>query len=231
MSLKLMRDKLRELVGNPTTVDYSDAWMDARVNEAYLDICLKYKFKATRMSGTFSTADGTSKYGLPTDCYAVISAYDVTNSQPLQKYGWKLLDEQVGVQGEGKPLYYTTFREYIQLIPTPDAVYSIRLRWKSNVAKLSGDSALMIIPSSWEDVVTFYARFYAYQMMQEFEKSGYALNVFRTMVAEIPDQQTEEATDFDSAVEMPQRTGGRNRMVNDDPTYTSPIIDDSSWGE
>jgi hypothetical protein len=214
MSLKTMRDKLRELVGNPSTVDYSDDWMDARINEAYLDICLKYRFKATRTSGTFSTAAGVSKYALPEDCYAVLSVYDVTNNTPIKKYGYKLLDEQESAAVNEKPLYYATFRDYIQLLPPPDDIYTIRLRWKVNVAKLTGDGALMVIPASWEDIVTFYARFFAYEMQQQFEKSKYALNIFNLLVAQVPDQQSEESVDFDTGVELPHLTNGVSKQLD-----------------
>jgi hypothetical protein len=215
MSLLDLRTDLRRMIGNPVTGDVPDATLTACLNKAQNFIASSYRFKNTRRSATFSTVIDQSRYGMPANV-GILSVYDLTNHAKIHKVGWQALDDQ-GEMESASPLYYATFRNYIEFTPPPDAVITIRIRYKVTPTDMAADEDDLILPESWREMVKLYARYWYYEAYaHDFEKAEHCLNTYTVQVATIPDEMTEETIDADWGIDFPQRTNGASMRLDFD---------------
>jgi hypothetical protein len=150
MDLLAMRNRLRTRIGSPTTTDVANSVLDEHLNDAYKEICDRYRFRRTRKQCYFPTVAGTDKYTNPTDALSVISVRDRTTPGKLKKRDITWADAQ-GTKGSGVPEYYVLYSNYIELWPNPDGVYNIQLTYKYAPDSLVSDSDTPVIPSAWHE--------------------------------------------------------------------------------
>lgn len=204
-SLLAIRTELRTKVGNPSVAEVSDTVLDAVINQANKEIYDKYPFHAARRIVTFPTVASTGLYVLPTDCLSVYSLWNTTSG-----YQGKLLKRDENwlstqqLQQNGPPTYYVRQRGWVQLSPTPDAVYSIRLMYKAMCPTLAEDTDEPVIPASWHDGIWRLARFIYWDEKGDLAKAQWSNNMWLQWVSDKPNEmQDEDFMDNTEGVVMP----------------------------
>lgn len=201
MTIAELRARLRRQIGNPSATAVTDATLDIYINGAYRDIAEKYKFHKVRRICRFDTVAGSDKYDLPTDTGTILKVRDLTNENRLRMYDPNEVFENVVT--ETYPKAYAHIRDWIQLFPTPDDVYTIEVMYKANVYDLSDINTTPVMPSSWHEGIPLLARHKYYDDAGDVGKAIYALNVFKNWVQDKPVEVNEEKSEIDAGVRLP----------------------------
>lgn len=146
------RSRVRSIGDYANSGVFTDAFLNEQINDAigeYADM-LDETFEGYRdKTGTVATVAGTATVAVPAD-FLKARAVDVLvddSYRPLhlfsisQTYGW---DEQE------TPIGYMHVGTNLELFPTPDAVFTIRLRYVPTAPVLSDDVTTIDIPNGWE---------------------------------------------------------------------------------
>lgn len=220
MQISEIRTRLRRAIGNPSVATVPDATLDLFINAAYTDIVEKNKFHKARKLCRFDTTADTDKYTLPNDVSAIIHVRDRTNEQRLKKKDAQQTFEVFGSSTTGLPRYYNHLRDWIQLFPVPNSVYSIEVYYRASLASLSDANPTPSIPTPWHEGIPLLARHKYYDDAGDVSKSLYALNIYKDWVKDKPVEVQEELRDIDSGVRIPaleaRRTGPWSRRFWDD---------------
>lgn len=102
--------------------------------------------------GTVATVAGTATVALPAD-FLKARAIDVLDSgeyRPLVKFA---IAQTYRYTQRGTPDGYMQIASNLELFPTPDAVYTIRLRYMPVATPLVGDSDAIDVPNGWEGLI------------------------------------------------------------------------------
>lgn len=171
MSLNItsLRRELREhcsLIGddegeipNVDTADKTGA--DTYLNRAYWEILDKYKFREKEVIASFPTVSGTNFYHTPSSFESLqgLSIVDLYSDQhtPLDRITTDVYEQTyVGrTDAQGKPEQYVVEGDGIRLLPTPDNIYTIKIRYWSELADLSTGNIDPLIPRAWHEVILF----------------------------------------------------------------------------
>ena len=202
MNLTEMRDSLREKVGNPTIGDVTDTKLSEHLNTAYRDIAVKYRFHGVRRRCSFPTVIDIQKYVLPTDVGALFKVWDVTNKRPLVKIGHEQLPDNLS-DTSGQPLQYLRSVDWIELYPIPDAVYTIEMWYKTQVADLASPADEPAIPLPWHVGIVNLGRWYYWDEKGDIPKARWAMDNFKVWVSDMPVEVDEETVGIDSGVRIP----------------------------
>lgn len=201
MRLSEMRTILRSRIGNPTIVDVPDSVLDQELNAAYQDIVDRYRFHKARKRCQFDTVIGQARYDLPSDVLSVFRVKDMTNNVKLTKWG----DRQLSVADvtEAKPTRYVRYRDYIELWPTPDGVYTIEVYYKYAHGKMTADDDQPGLPSVWHEGIMVKAKYnYYMNIANDQPKAVMAYEGWKLWVQDKPTEIDEESVDIDSGVEV-----------------------------
>jgi len=207
VQLSVMRTKLRTRIGNPSITDVPDANLTTHLNDSYREIANKFKFHLVRSRYDFSTVIGTRLYNLPTGSVAILKAQNLTalNEGRIEKLDDRRRAETTITGVTGPPTGYIRYQNQIELDPTPDAVYSIRLILKSGITDLSLDADTPVLPVSWHEGIIKLAKYNYYANEQnDLPKATFAKQDFKDWLVDQPTEIDEEKVDFDSGVSLPE---------------------------
>lgn len=220
MDLNTMRQVLRVKIGNPNTSDTPDATLTRILNAAYREIGSKYPFNETRCIKSFDTTANVPRYTMPLDLAALLRVWDDTNKRKLVKRGVRYMASlPTGVQ-PGKPRDYVRTRDWMQLIPVPDAVYTIFIYYLTEIADLVGDTDEPVLPLPWHDGIINKARYIYYDEIGDIAKASYALGVWKDWVADKPSEIDIEKDDIEDVGVIIASLGGEyGRRMRIDPRY------------
>ena len=223
MNLSELRTKLRENVGNPSVAEVPNATLDALNNEAYEEIHDKFGFLKARKIVTFPTIASSELYQLPDDCLAVFSVWNTTagHKRKLEKKDENWLATQQDEE-DGDPVAYVRQRGWIQLVPTPDAVYTMRLMYKAHYTAMTLDADTPAIPLSWHPGIWRLARFRYWDQKGDLVKAQWANDVWLQWLSDKPSELQEEyQMDDTEGVTMPFLT----RSTNESTTNSQNLWD------
>lgn len=218
MNLSEMRTRLRRQIGNPTTTDVPDAQLTEHVNDAYREIVAKFRFHKTRKVCTFDTTADTRRYGLPEDAKWVMRVRDDTNKRFIEKTDDHRLSRIDDLTTTGKPELYARYRDWIELQPTPDGVYTISVYYESDITELSADSDEPVMSEAWHRGLVNLAKYYYYDDQGDDAKALSARNKYEAWLTSQPSEVDEEQRFNDHGVQIPSLgewagygTSGRSR--------------------
>ena len=207
MQLSEIRTKTRTLIGNPSQTSIPDSRLTELINQAYRDIATRYRFHKVRTIATFATVDGTKRYTLPTDCGVLMKVWDQTSRKKLGKLDNRDFSEK-DAQDTGitsQPTNYYRTRDWIELFPIPDGVYTIAIQYKTTIADMVADADTPAIPLPWHIGICYYARWVYYDEEGNLEKTQYYLNQWNLCVNTMPVEVDEELfADMDKGVRLPE---------------------------
>ena len=210
-----LRTRLRKRIGNPTVAAVPDADLTQVINDAYGEIATKYKFHKVRKLCTFDTVVDQQKYGLPTDCYAVLRVRDTTNKIKLEKAGDRTAATD-DATASAKPTSYVRQRDWIALYPTPDDIYTMELFYKAKPTDLSADVDYPVLPGAWDEGLLRLARFYYWDSIGDLPKATYAQTLYDKWVSDMPLEFDDEADVIDSGVEIPTLGNSQDKGLDFD---------------
>jgi hypothetical protein len=203
VNLLQMRTTLRARIGNPTTTDTLDSVLDGEINAAYTDIVDRYRFHLARKRCRFDTIAGEARYDLPTDVLVVMRLSDITNYRKLIKWGDRQLNSVDNYTAQGKPIYYVRYRNWVELSPIPDGIYTIEVFYKYAHAPITDDQQIPNIPLSWHEGIVLMAKHKYYSNIENDQvKAAMAYESFKLWVSDKPTEIDEESVDIDSGVEI-----------------------------
>jgi len=168
------------------------------VNQAQFSIATNYRFFELEVSVTGSTTSSTRTYSLPSDLRVILSLRDTTNSRKLTQADWRTFDKTSQVTGQ--PSRYTRFGSSIELDPTPDATYSLSLRYLKRVASMTNDTDEPVLPDEWIEAIILRACWIGALALQMNETSEAFKNEYVLYVSERKADQVESAFDIESGV-------------------------------
>lgn len=220
MNLLTMRATVRTKIGSPTTTDVSNDTLTRICNAAYREIGSKYPFNETRCIKSFNTAAATPRYDLPTDIAALFRVWNDTEKLKLQKRGVRFLATARKDIPDALPRYYVRVKDWIQLIPTPDAVYSIMIYYLTEIGDMVLDGDEPVLPLPWHDGIVLKARHMYYDERGDIGKAIYAKNEWKDWVSDKPSEIDLEKDDLeDSGVIVSQLGGEHNRTLGRSGDY------------
>jgi hypothetical protein len=197
MTLQEMIGSLRSRIGNPLTSEVPDATLTGAVNRAYKEIGTKYPFNETRCITSFETIVDSPRYDVPPDSNLMYRLWDDTNKRKLRKRGVRYMTGLPLNYPTGKPLAYVRVRDWMQLIPTPDAIYTIKVYYLLDLQALSDNADEPVLPFAWHDGIVLKARHIYYDDRGEIGKAIYAMNAWKEWLSDKPTEMDIEKDDMD----------------------------------
>lgn len=205
MNFLELRAKLRRSVKNPGEGDAPDTDLGEYINEGYRDLAGRYAHHQTRKRCTFTTIRGQAKYQLPPDLASVLRLRDTTHGRKIWKSGDRKIADQRVPKLEFWPRYYTRYRHYVELVPTPNQDgYIIEVFYIAIPAVLQADTDVPVLPETWHQGIVLRARWYYFIDRGDSAQATEALNTFSVWVSDKPSEIDEESVDIDSSVEVPE---------------------------
>jgi hypothetical protein len=125
------------------------------LNFALRRIARKIDYYTEESSQSFSTVAGTAAYAWPTDLGRM--RYIRLDDDATVLGAVRLRDIDGSAVSSGKPTVYALSGAGVVLYPTPDAAYSMLLRYYALPALMSADSDVPSIPEDYHETLTFYA--------------------------------------------------------------------------
>lgn len=223
MNLVELRASLRRSIKNPGEQDVPEADLRDYINEGYRDLAGRYQYHQTRKRCTFVTVAHQAKYQLPPDLASVLRLRDNTHGRKLKKAGDRLIADQHVPKFEHWPHKYVRYRNYVELVPVPDADgYVIEVWYIAIPQLLSLDTDVPVLPETWHRGIVLRARWHYFVDRGDSAQATEALNLFTVWVSDKPSEIEEESVDIDSAVEVPELTQplyGRHSTRFDDGLF------------
>lgn len=213
MTLLEMITSLRAKVGSPAVADVSNDALRAVINTAYRDIGSKYAFNEVRCIKSFNTVAGDARYDLPTDLAALFRVWNDTEKKKLQKRGVRFLATTRKNQPNGKPLYYVRAKNWIQVDPTPDAVYNLWIYYLTTISDMVADGDRPVLPVPWHYGIILRARHIYYDDRGDVGKAIYCKNEWRDWVADKPSEIDLEKDDLEDSGVVVSSLGGEHHTT------------------
>lgn len=168
------------------------------VNRAYLQMAMSFQFYGLETSGTFNTAADDYDYDIATVATGakdIIGIYNETDDCPLQEetiQWWQQIEVDPTSLTQA-PEYWVRYGDEILLHPTPDGVYTLRIRYKTNPTALSADSDTPVFPTEWHEAIVLSAASKA-AFFYGFDNKGINLKgEFLGLVASLQEEHTMQA--------------------------------------
>lgn len=166
--LATLDDIAQEVLGNQ---NFDSTAMQARIyryiDEGQKKICRRVDLQDLRKVSTINTVSATRTITAPTDLLRIISLTDISNSRWLRPARGNLIDVQP--TSTGVPIYYSYDADGIVLYPTPDGVYSLKMRYQGLPATLSIAADVPVIPNDYFHVLVSYASWKAYRAENDYQ--------------------------------------------------------------
>jgi hypothetical protein len=218
MNLAEMQVRLRRRIGSPLEADVSNDVLTDHLNSAMLDIMDRFRFHKARKRCRFNTQPGLSRYGIPTDAKVIFRLMNVTKGYKVVKHGDRhlasdspstdstSLDDSVNFPPEdtwGQPTEYIRYRDYMELMPIPDDVYTMEIFYKYDEAELVDADDEPGIPRVWHIGIVMLAVWFYYSEQKDVPKTQDALNLFTQWAEGKPNEIDEESVDIDTGIIVP----------------------------
>lgn len=132
------------------------------VNRAYLQMAMSFQFYGVETKTTFNTAAADNDYDIGTVAVGakdIVAIYNNTQDYPLVQRDivwWEAtLEDPTTVTGE--PTDWVRYGDDILLYPTPDAIYEMNIRYKTNPAEMTTDGESPVFPEEWHEAIVLSA--------------------------------------------------------------------------
>jgi hypothetical protein len=220
-----LRNQLRQHLGEDTnTLPDVPAYQggpsaDMLLNRAWWEIIYKYQFREKEVDASFTTVVGQAFYSLPSpfEAFRQIAIEDLYTYQhntlaqtTIYRYQ-NLFNNEPDQSFYGKPVQYVREGCGIYLLPTPDNVYNMDLKYWTVLADLGGatNPNSPIIPQIWHECVLYGAVYRGFFSFLDFERGAWMQQVHAGVLDKIPPVQAKEEQDYHEAgVNVKRRSSG-----------------------
>ena len=157
ITLATLRTRARQLGDYENSTVFTDAAMTPWVNEAigdYFDILDEHFDGYRDTTGSLSTTAGFANVSLPAGMLKLRSVEIQIGGRYQMLRRFQPGGQALGYDGStGQPVGYLHVGTALELFPTPDAVYPMRLRYVPEMAPLSLDADSIDVPNGWEGFI------------------------------------------------------------------------------
>lgn len=159
-------------------------------------------------SATTSTAAGTVAYPLPADFARLESVVLTVDRTPLHPVSIDWLDT-LSAAG-GTPQLYALDDQGLNIYPTPDGVYALKLRYWKDPVDMVGDTDAPTLPATHQDILVSYAVSRAFRAEDDQERAASFMGDVERGIAEMAADRRGEVADGNRQVPgmWNQRHGG-----------------------
>lgn len=172
MNLEQIEWRVRRLVGQETVERLTDPdLLRDKVNEAYRDLCGLEDWPFLNVNDTIATVNGQATYVLPTPLRWV----DEVSIGSGDARGVLMHVEGRGVDADdeldaGHPIAYAMREpDELELVPTPDAVYTVTVRGRQGAPALAVDTDVPLFRSDYHPALVYMAAVYVVEEEPEFD--------------------------------------------------------------
>lgn len=210
LTLQNLRDSLRSALG----IDLNDAGgddpsIDALLNRSWWELVDTFPFKEKDATSLLSTAMGIASVAYPTDGDGIVdvSVLDPNCNEwrPLNRMTKVGYDSSTSEEttNQAIPSSYIHMDGAIYLSPTPDLVYSIKVRYLKQIADLTGASTPPGVPRSWHEIILLGAIWRGFINYGDYDRSDRAQAKQASLIATaVPVEAKEEFDSHYSGVEV-----------------------------
>jgi hypothetical protein len=153
------------------------------LNTAQRKAVQQSEFRTQEEVKAFTTAASDATLELPADFSRWIDFYDTGSKWPLTPLEKAEYDALEG--SSGRPTAYTVVGNQITLWPTPDAAYSLSLRYWRLPADMVADGDEPEIPAQYHEILVAYAMQKAYARENDYTSSRFWKEEWEAGVAKI----------------------------------------------
>lgn len=197
-SFDAIKSEVVARLGNRTNID---SRVNLWINDAYFELLMhpRANFYEIEKAATANTAASIRSYDLPADLWHILDIRDSTNNRKIRRKHWESFDRRAHTSG--MPQLYARFGQTIELDPTPDATYTLIIRYKFRPADMAtGDSPL--ISREWDEVLTVLAVTKGFEALEEQEKAALQRQLFEQLFALREDVPMLESMDAESQIQV-----------------------------
>lgn len=155
ITLATLIARIRRLGAYERSTVFTPTFITERINSAlgeYADL-LDERWEGYRdTTGTVATVSGTATVALPAD-FLKARAIDLLDGTVYRALTRLQIKQTYGYTSTGKPTGYLHVGANLELFPTPNAVYTIRLRYVPTITVLVADADTIDVPNGWEDFI------------------------------------------------------------------------------
>lgn len=203
--------KLRKALGNVDDQDLPEEDALELLNQSFYELLSKFPFREKEATTNWPTVAGIRTYDIPTNfealtLLAIVDPVTLKHS-PIDKW----TDRKYEIEYSGNeslrsvPEAYYRENQKIVLHPTPDAIYTMVMKWLVSLSPLAPDVDASI-PQEWHELILYGA---IYRGFLEFGDTNRA-NTFSNMQAKIlntmvPVESKEEVDYHEASVEIIRR--------------------------
>lgn len=137
------------------------------LNEAQRKIFRRVRVPEAERSLTVTTTAGQPTASLDADVIRLNSLRNTTDREPLTNVAVEELDDYS--QSQGKPVVYAVVGRSLLFYPTPDAAYSLAIRYQGRPQQLVADADIPELHEDYYDLLVTFARAKLYRLEDDFE--------------------------------------------------------------
>lgn|SRR5207302_5728101 len=183
----------------PWTIDR----IDLLLNRSFWEIQYKFPFREKELTATFATVAGTRLYSLPVPFESLRQlsiedlndfSHSVLQRTTIYDYESRYINNPSGTE-QDKPQFYTREGTGIRLLPTPDKVYTLTIKYQTTLADLSTQNNIPVIPQIWHEVILYGALWRGFLRLGDYARAQQSRAHQRELMAEIQPVESKEETD------------------------------------
>lgn len=209
--ISVYRDELRTSLGFGVDgeIDLPNPDCDLLVNRSYQWLLNAFKFRSKEVTTVFPTIAGERSYELPDDFEALrgisILQADTGQHTPLNRMTIDTYEQKYNESEEEQdfPTDYLREGNCIKLWRTPDAIYSITLKYDKLLDDLGNTVQFTSIPKNWEEFILAGATYRGYIRLGDFNRAMAMRKLLETDVAKaMPVEKKEEVDSHRAGLEV-----------------------------
>jgi len=212
MNYALIQSHVTRNLGGRASDPAIPALVQDWINSCYLDLVTTGKFPELErfapipcptldMTISFATTANDEDYLLTTiatDFMFPISLRDITNNYPLRQRDIRWYDRNKATT-VGKPRIYVIYGGYVLLDPTPDANYTIRMRYRKKVdaVALVNPTDVPVIGAQWHEALVLGATYRGFRSLGD-PRADTFKNDLKTFIISHSEEGSEEEEDYNA---------------------------------
>ena len=199
-----METEVMEHLGLDAT-DLTGPWttdrIDLLINESWGEIQNNYPFKEKETTASFTTTAGAFFYQIPSafEALRLISIEDLNDfsHKPLNRITVHAYESKyVNITTErDKPTMYVREDKGIRLLPTPDNIYNMKLKYDKILSDLSITNATPDTPQVWHEVIVYGAVWRGFARLGDYARSTASQRIQAMLISKIKPVEAKEERD------------------------------------
>lgn len=167
------------------------------LNEGQRDVALRADIRTGQSVSTITTAAGTATANLPADFARFISL--TSSSRSVERLELREFDDLS--PSTGTPSCYVIIGTAINFYPTPDATYTLQLRYWRLPAVMVDPNDVPELPLQYHHLLVRYALIRCYQRENDYTAASYEQDQYETDLAKLRGQAQYDTHDQPSQVQ------------------------------